>query len=197
MHRLPTVDEINGLCGMFSRWNNTTESMDILTENGDTISFKAFGELHPNKEKVSSSYGNGVYWTGDKCKKDEYNGKMAYYLTFNRHGMFGEMLGDINTYKSVRLVSDEPFDGAIECCGVYWKPDNEPGLHTYEEAVNIANNDNIRYIPIYEPMVNKLDMHLQYVSLMDWLNKRGFFKDGLQVDFDAEASRYISYLNRK
>ncbi len=37
--------------------------------------------------------------------------------------------------RSVRLVSDTPFEGGINFNGVWWKPENEPGHFSFDDAM--------------------------------------------------------------
>ena len=41
--------------------------------------------------------------------------------------------------RSVRLVSDWPFEGGIKSGDVWWKPENEEGFYTWEEAMEKFN----------------------------------------------------------
>lgn len=45
----------------------------------------------------------------------------------------------VNKSVSVRLVSDEPFEGGIKFGDVWWKPENEEGFYTWEEAMEKFN----------------------------------------------------------
>jgi len=64
------------------------------------------------------------------CSDFEESGKHAYVfdglnITFLK----------INHSASVRLVSDWPFEGGIKFGDVWWKPENEEGFYTWEEAM--------------------------------------------------------------
>lgn len=79
------------------------------------------------------SFGN--YWSSTYTST--YN---AYLFYFEGDRVY--QVGEATRYhgRSVRLVSDEPFKDSIHVAGLYWKQENEPGYHTYDEAMDKFND---------------------------------------------------------
>lgn len=71
--------------------------------------------------------------TGTWCSSDIENGCVKFF-----DGRFVISTKDTGP-RSVRLVSDEPFEGGIKFGDVWWKPKNEEGVYTWEEAMKKFN----------------------------------------------------------
>lgn len=106
--RLPTAEEFNSLFQAFSKVDNNLRLRTFLDE-------KSGNKLH--------FYLNEIW-----CSDDIENGYVKYF-----NGFFVMSINNINP-RGVRLVSDEPFEGGIKFGNVWWKPENEEGLYTWEEA---------------------------------------------------------------
>lgn len=127
--RLPTKGEFENLINNFSKWDNENKGLLVENKEGDTIFLPAAGYRFG---LPSNNVGfEGYYWSSTM---DERCSRNATCLVFNsREKYIGSYY--LNYEHSVRLVSDEPFDGGVEFNGVWWKPENEEGHYTWEEAI--------------------------------------------------------------
>lgn len=76
---------------------------------------------------------HGDYWSSNVNKSDRCG---AYGLYFDSRSK------QTNRYSydyghSVRLVSDVPFEGGIKFGNIYWKPENEKGYYSQEDAERV------------------------------------------------------------
>lgn len=111
--RLPTSDEFNSLGQAFAKVDNNNNDDDLKLRI--FLDEKSGNKLHFHLNEI---------W----CSDDIENG---YVKCFN--GFFVMSVNNINP-RGVRLVADEPFEGGIKFGNVWWKPENEEGLYTWEAA---------------------------------------------------------------
>lgn len=128
--RLPTMEEFDNLIEHFSRWDKEKKGLEILNKKGDILFFPALGHRYGTSCRNKGTY--GYYWSSIMYEHGKYS---AYNLYFDSSSKYMIVNGILSEY-SVRLVSDEPFEGAIEFNNVYWKPENEEGYFTHEVAIN-------------------------------------------------------------
>lgn len=126
--RLPTKEEYEKLISHFSRWNAEKKGLEILNINGDILFLPADGDRIDTLNYRVGSHGD--YWSSDVNKSDSGG---AYGLYFDSRSTQTNRYS-CNYGRSVRLVSDVPFEGGIEIAGLWWKPDNEEGYFTWNEA---------------------------------------------------------------
>lgn len=130
--RLPTVEDFKKLNKHFSRWNS--DCLEILNNASKILTFPAMGY-----SVGTSNFGvgnEGHYWSSTAVENDS---EYAFSVYFRDNCQSAAVCG-CDTRYSVRLVSDEPFEGGVEFDGVWWKPENEDGYYSYEEAMNKFNN---------------------------------------------------------
>lgn len=122
---LPTKEEFDDLISNFSRWNAEKKGMEILNDEGEILFLPA----------TARTGSHGDYWSSTVCKNDK---GWTYESTFGLY--FDSRTKSSNRYcnnceYSVRLVSDIPFEGGIKFGNVYWRPENEEGYFTFDEAI--------------------------------------------------------------
>lgn len=131
--RLPTKEEFENLIDHFSRWNQEKKGIEILNEDRDILFIPAAGYYRYTSSKEVGYSGN--YWSSTVCKTDS---DFAYSLCF--YSSNKKMYTDFSNYKyAIRLVSDEPFEGGILFDGIWWKPENEEGYYTFNDAIENFN----------------------------------------------------------
>lgn len=128
--RLPTKEEFDNLIDNFSRWDREKKGLEIVNKKGDILFLPALGYRYGTSCHNKGSY--GYYWSSIMYGHSIYS---AYYLYFDSSSKYTSG-NNILSECSVRLVSDEPFEGGVEFNGVYWKLENEEGYFTYEAAIN-------------------------------------------------------------
>ena len=132
--RLPTKEEFERLAKCWSRFDEKKNGRYFFDdETGEKLFLPCKGYLINKDMIVSESM--GFYWTSTKSLSHH-----AYYLCFNSRYL--NPVTSINRYyeQSVRLVSDAPFGDAIHVAGLYWKPENEEGFCTFDEAISKFEN---------------------------------------------------------
>lgn len=132
--RLPTKEEFESLIKNFARWNENNRTLEILHDPLNILTFP-LTPYYNNSENDNSTVVFGNYWSS--TLSDIHNNR-AYGLIFNTDCKFIETQ-NCNCAYNIRLVSDEPFEGGIEFNGVYWKPENEDGCYTWQEAMDNFN----------------------------------------------------------
>lgn len=133
--RLPTKEDFENLISHFSRWDDKRKGLEIENANHEILFLPAAGQCL----SLYSSYDTdslGYYWSSTT---NEDNNNYVYYLGFFSNSKY--MSYDDRRYhrRSVRLVSDEPFEGCIEFNGTYWKHENEFGYYSHAEALEKFN----------------------------------------------------------
>lgn len=145
--RLPTKEEFEDLLKHFSKWNEKEESWEFLSREGWTLKLPVTGYYLNDTNNNTDTH--GYYWSSTK---DEDNNNFAYNFYFNSNSR-GMAISNHSCYKhSVRLISSTPFKDAVEFNGVYWKPENEPGYFTFDEAIERFNKPAVpqaTYSPTY------------------------------------------------
>lgn len=127
--RLPTKEEFEDLISNFSRWNAKKKGLEILNINGDIL-------FLPVCERLGS---RGSYWSSTACKNDNGRSYLSNYgLYFDSNSTQTNRYWNDSEY-SVRLVSDTPFEGGIKFGNIYWKPENEKGYYSWEDAMSMFN----------------------------------------------------------
>lgn len=131
--RLPTMEEFKKLNNHFSRCNS--DCLEFLNSTFQILIFPAMGY------RVGFfNYYEGIeghYWSSTASVNENDSG-FAYSMNF--HDYQRRLANcDCNNGYSVRLVSDEPFEGGILFDGIWWKPENEEGYYSWEEALEKFN----------------------------------------------------------
>lgn len=136
--RLPTKKEFENLISHFSRWNDKRNGLEIENDNHEILFLPSKGYYYDSlyQENELDIKNKGNYWSSTTIDDYKY---YAYALDFDPIRKNTDNCC-INVRCSVRLVSDIPFEGAIEFEHIYWKPENESGYFTYEEALEKFNN---------------------------------------------------------
>lgn len=126
--RLATKEEFERLSKCYTRFDEDLKGRWFLDkETGDELFLPCEGFLICY---MASDVGaEGCYWSSTY-----YSNTGAYYFDFSIRKKFTVVGCRDNDY-SVRLVSDEPFEGAVHVAGLYWKPTNEYGYYTWDEAM--------------------------------------------------------------
>lgn len=125
--RLPTKDEFERLCECYSRFDKVLKGRWFFDkETGEESFFPCEGYFS------DANYNFGEYGYYMSSTYDD--SRFAYELFFGDTDVF-TYDGARHFGRSVRLVSDEPFEGAVHMAGLYWKPTNEEGYYTYDEAM--------------------------------------------------------------
>lgn len=136
--RLPTLEDINNLYPRFTKWNEEKKGMEIWDGRHDFLFLPADGYIDDISSNNADNYvgSRGCYWSSNVLKCGDCSDTLYFYsknwcVRSNYHH---------HSYKlSVRLVSDEPFEGGVEFDGVWWKPENEPGYYSWTEAMDKFN----------------------------------------------------------
>lgn len=128
--RLPTKEEFDDLISNFSRWNTEKKGIEILNDERKILFLPATGFSSSGRAGT-----HGDYWSSTACKNDK---GWTYECTFGLY--FDSRTKSSNRYcndceYSVRLVNDFPFEGGIRFGNIYWKPENEEGYFTFDEAI--------------------------------------------------------------
>lgn len=131
--RLPSREEFNRLCECYTKFDNKERGRWFYDEEtGGKLFLPCEGYLY--NEIVNYIDSGGYYWSSTYS-----NNTHAYNLEFSN----SYIDPNSNTYhyngRSIRLVSDEPFEGAVHVAGLYWKKENEQGYFTYDEAIKKFN----------------------------------------------------------
>lgn len=131
--RLPSKEEFDRLSECYTRFDNGLKGRWFYDEDtGEKLFLPCDG--FRSYHLTSDAGAEGCYWSSTY-----YSNTGAYYFDFSIRKKFTVVGCRDNDY-SVRLVSDEPFEGAVHVAGLYWKPTNEYGYHTYDEAMEKFNN---------------------------------------------------------
>lgn len=123
--RLPTVNDFKSIAREFSKLDSDSKSRVYLDEkSGNKLHF-----YYNYLRGLGEPEGQYFCWCSDQ---------KGFRRSFNG---FDVVLENIEKPKlrSVRLVSDEPFEGGIKFGNVWWKPENEEGLYTWKEAMEKFN----------------------------------------------------------
>lgn len=129
--RLATKDEFVRLCKCYTRFDESLHGRWFFDkETGEELFFPCEGYRDGATVNFVGTY--GYYWSST------YNSSYSIYY-FHFGSSYAEPSNSSNsTYNrnghSVRLVSNEPFEGAVHVAGLYWKPVNEEGYYTWEEV---------------------------------------------------------------
>lgn len=118
--RVPTAKEFEGMALGFTKVDYDKKTRIYLDEkSGNKLQFY-YDYLREDPQYFC--------WCSDR--EDE----KGFGRSFNG---FNVVLADLEKPKpkSVRLVSDWPFEGGIKFGDVWWKPENEEGFYTWEEAM--------------------------------------------------------------
>lgn len=131
--RLPSKEEFEKLCKCYSRFDNELKGRLFYDEEtGEKLFFPCEGYLFDTTSYHVGKYGS--YWSST-CNID--SGACGFYFTSNC------AYPNLDLYRhysrSVRLVSDEQFEGSVHVAGLYWNQTNEIGYYTYDEAMKKFN----------------------------------------------------------
>ena len=130
--RLPTEEEFDRITQEFTKVDYDKKSRVYLDEkSGNKLQF--YSVRLWEKEDLSVSREQCFCWCSNPTDIE-----IEHHLARSFDG-FNIAIVDINTKRSVRLVSDEPFEGGIKFGDVWWKPENEEGVYTWEEAMKKFN----------------------------------------------------------
>lgn len=126
--RLPTQDDFERLCKCYTKYDEE--------RNGRWFFDKGTGE------ELFLTVGNDGYHSCNYWSSTYDNKWCVYHLNVGRNYADPTHNISYDNHIKVRLVSDKPFDGAIYVAGLYWKPENEEGYYTWDEAMEKFNNKN-------------------------------------------------------
>lgn len=130
--RLPSKEDFEKLDKCYTRFDNGLKGRWFYDEDtGEKLFLPCDGYRRCYMAYDVSV--EGCYWSSTYCSDIG-----AYCFGFNIRNMFSVVGSRDNGY-SVRLVSDEPFEGAIHMAGLYWKSTNEDGYFTYDEVMEKFN----------------------------------------------------------
>lgn len=127
--RLPTKEEFDKLISHFTRWNAEKKGLEILNDEGEILFLPADGYYDGNSRNDVGS--GGYYWSSTK---NENYSSLAYNLYFHASNKY---MDDYNCLyaRSIRLVSESPFEGGIKFGNIYWKPKNEKEYYSFSAAL--------------------------------------------------------------
>lgn len=133
--RLPTQEEFDKLCKCYTRFDEELKGRWFYDEEtGEKLFLPCEGYSY--KDSIFNDEILGNYWSSST---GPYQHCGSYYLDFTSNRINTEI--DLDLYRrGVCLVSDSPFEGAIHVAGLYWKPENEEGFYTWDEAMEKFNN---------------------------------------------------------
>lgn len=133
MLRLPTKEEFNRLCLTFTKHDQERKGRWFYDEETKEKLFLPCEGLRRIHGGIMGMGLSGFYWASTP-----YSGSSAYSFSFSKSV---QPIRNNNRQcgQSIRLVSDEPFEGAIHVAGLYWKPENEEGYYTYNDAIEKFN----------------------------------------------------------
>lgn len=131
--RLPTKEEFERLCKCYSRFDDELKGRWFFDkETGEELFFPCEGYLFDETFYHVGKYGS--YWSSTSNID---SGACGFYFTS------GCAYPNLDLYRhygrSVRLVSNEPFEDTINVAGLYWKKENEEGYYTWNEAMENFN----------------------------------------------------------
>lgn len=136
--RLPTKEEMEDLVyNHFTKWNKEKRGLEIMNKKGDILFLPACGYYDDEDASIYDAGFYGYYWSSTIT---EFMDSAAYYLYFDLNSKDVDFC-DSESWYTVRLVSDEPFEGSIEFNGVYWKITNEDGYYSWAEAMRKFNKE--------------------------------------------------------
>lgn len=127
--RLATKEEFEKLEECYTRFDNILKGRWFYDEDTGEKLFLPCDGYRSYWNLTYDDGAEGCYWSSTY-----YSNTGAYYFDFSIRKMFSVVGSRDNGY-SVRLVSDEPFEGAVHVAGLYWKPTNEYGYYTWDEAM--------------------------------------------------------------
>lgn len=129
--RLPTKEEFDRLSDCYFRFDSKGRWF-LDKSTGEELFLPAVGYRDDTTVYHIDSY--GYYWTST-C----YDRNRAYCFLFSNSDVSPSFNGGRGCGRSVRLVSDEPFEGSVLVAGLFWKPANEDGYYTWDEAMEHFN----------------------------------------------------------
>lgn len=130
--RLPTEDEFDRITQEFMK-NDYNKKIKVYLDEKSGNKLQFYSVRLWEKGDSSVSIEQCFCWCSDPTNMD-----IEHHFAKSFDG-FNIAAVDMNTQKSVRLVSDEPFEGGIKFGDVWWKPENEEGLYTWGEAMEKFN----------------------------------------------------------
>lgn len=129
--RLPTKDEFERLDKCYTKFDDELKGRWFYDEDtGENLFLPCEGACYGTTLNNAGSFGG--YWSSTHSG---IGSGSTYLFCFRRNYTFPGNSYDRYCGHSVRLVSGKPFEGAIHVAGLYWKPENEEGYYTYDEAM--------------------------------------------------------------
>lgn len=135
--RLPTRKEFEDLIKhSFLKWNEEKKGLEVKIKHDKILflpacGFQARGFRDRGLTRFKDS--GGWYWGATEHVNDD---QIVCTFFFDESSCYTcNDCYDNHDGRSVRLVSDIPFEEGIEFNGVWWKPENEPGHFTFDEAM--------------------------------------------------------------
>lgn len=130
--RLPTEEEFESITQEFTKVDYDKKSRVYLDEkSGNKLQFYYIRLWE--KEDLIVRGKQCFCWCSNPTDRE------IEHLLARTFDGFDIAIVDMNTERSVRLVSDEPFEGGIKFGDVWWKPENEKGFYTWREAIEKFN----------------------------------------------------------
>lgn len=127
--RLATKEDFKKLDECYTRFDKELKGRWFFDEEtGEKLFLPCEG--YCSNTMVNDVGSLGSYWSSTQCGSGN-----AYFFSFDSNYVFPGNNYDCGNGRSVRLVSDEPFEGAVHVAGLYWKPTNEYGYYTWYEAM--------------------------------------------------------------
>lgn len=137
--RLPTKEEFENLISHFSRWNDKRNGLEIENDSNKILFLPSKGYRYDSlyQENELDIKNKGYYWSSTIIDDYKYYACALYFDPIRKNTEHC----CVNVRRSVRLVSDTPFEGGIEFGGIYWKLENELGYYSWEEAMSKFNKE--------------------------------------------------------
>lgn len=108
------------------------KGLEIQNESGEILFLPVTG--YYSGTKIYNVDSDSLYWSSTMDEND-----YAYILRFDSRNMGTSSYSQCCDRSAVRLVSDVPFEGGIKSGNIYWKPENEKGYYSWEEAMSKFN----------------------------------------------------------
>lgn len=135
--RLPTKEDFEKLCECYTRFDEGLRGRWFFDrKTGEELFLPCEGYRGSGGARIHLLGEDAYYWSSTTCWDDRF--AIAFFF-WRRSLLPNDDFRRLNGC-SVRLVSDEPFEGAVHVAGLYWKSTNEEGYYTWDEAMEKFND---------------------------------------------------------